>query len=382
VLSARDFTASTAEYNAWVRVLTRTHQRRVVVRVLDLEDKVLSYIDKVIDGQVTIDVSNRECTRVANVTLLDPTRSIGWEPDHPSSLPIHQRRMIQIIDFRRVPGHDWIGVPVFTGPVVDMDRDGAQVSIVAEGKERLALGSFGRTKTWPKGRKVTEVIREMLELAGEAPNRIHLPAYKGTIGAHGVTVTRTDRPWVAARRLAEARDFKLFYDGRGHVVMRKAPGKSLWNFNRDWLLGALRLDRHKLVFHNGFIILGPKPPKNKTRISSGLIGLPKTNDFSAYALRRRGMWRWLIHEEARQHVKTVKEAKAIANRLRDVRIRFAADVSFDALPLPIIEEWDLVKVVDPLAGVAVVQVKQATLPLVAGAMTIGSIKRIAQVRRH
>lgn len=378
----RDFTDSDAEYTAWKRTLTSTHERQVVVRVLDLEHKRLAWIDNVLDGQVTIDVTNRQCTRVANLTLLDPTRSIGWEPDHPSSVPLHLRRMVQITYRIRVPGYGWVDCPVFTGPVVEIDRDGAQVTVLAESKERLALGSFGRTHHWKKGRKVTEVIRDILILAGEKPGLIHLPAYRGTVGHHGVTVTRTDRPWVVARRLAEARGFVLFYDGRGHVQMRREPKRQLFTFDRNWLLGPLRTDRPKLTFHNGWVILGPKPPKNKKRVTSGLVGLPKSNPFSAFSLRRNGAWRWIIHQEERQHVKTVKEARQIADRLRDKHIRFAADVSFDALPLPNVEEWDWLRVKDPLAGVAVVQVKQATLPLFAGGMTIGSKKRISEMKRR
>lgn len=378
----RDFTDSDAEYAAWRLTLTApVQERRITVRVLDLEHRKLSWIDNVIDGQVTIDVTNRECTRTANLTLLDPTSSIGWEPDHPSAIPLHLHRMVTIIDWRRVPGFDWIGCPIFTGPVVEIDRNGAEVTIVCEGKERLALGSFGRTHQWKKGRKVTDVIREMLELAGETSTRIHLPASRATLGKD-VVVTRTNKPWVEARKLAESRDYKLFYDGRGHVRMRKAPSKFLFTFDKDWLLGPLRLDRPKLVFSNGWIINGPKPAAKKPRVSSGLIGLPKPNDFSAYSLRRNGQWHWLIHEEERQHVKTNAEAKAIANRLRDQRIRFAADVSFDVLPLPNIEEWDMVRVVDPLAGVAVVQAKQVTYPLVSGGMSVGSIKRISQMKRR
>lgn len=382
MLSARDFTDSDAEYAAYKRTLTSpVQQRRITVQVLDLEHRVLASFDKVIDGQVTIDVANRECTRVATLTLLDPTRSIGLEPDHPGSLPVHLKRMVRITDWRRVPGFDWIGVHVFTGVVVEVDRDGAQVSIVCQGKERLALGSFGRTHTWKKGRRVTEVIREMLELAGERSSMIHLPAYKGTLGKD-LTVTRTDRPWVQARRLAEARDFRLIYDGRGHVKMRREPSKPLWTFDRLWLLAPLRIDRRKLSFFNGWIVLGPKPPKNKPRVTSGLVALPKTNAFSAYALRRNGRWRWLIHQEERQHVKTNAQARAIANRLRDRAIRFAADVSFDVLPVPILEEWDKVLAVDPLAGRALVEVRQATIPLVAGGLTVGSIKRISRMKRR
>lgn len=374
----RDFADSDEEYLAWRAALVRTHQRRIRVKVLKLDHSKVAWIEDVLDGQVTIDVENRECTRVCNLRLADPTLSLGMEPDSPTSLPTHLRRMVQVFYDVQVPGYGWVECPVFCGPVVEMDREGAEVSLVAEGKERLALGSFGRTHSWAKKRKKTAVIREILELAGEASARIHLPAKNNTL-SKPFNVSRTDKPWVQARKLARSMHMELFYDGRGHVRMRKTPTVVVRPFiDDDWLLSPVRQDRPKLEFFNGWIVLGENPPGDKPRISSGLIGLPEDHPFSADSLARNGKPFWRIREESRPQVKTKARAAQIARRLKDDHIEANAQVSFDMLPLPNIEEWDLLRAVDPLTGPAKVRLKQATIPLVGGAQTIGAVRRVSR----
>lgn len=377
-----DFTDSAAEYAAWRSTVTRTHQRKVSVRVLDIEHGRRAWIERVLDGQVTIDVTNRETTRVANLVFFDPSRALGWEPDSPSSLPLHLRRMVQIIDERMVPGYGWVGCPLFTGPVVEVDREGAEVTVVAEGKERLALGSFGVNRTWEKRRKISEVVTDILILAGEKPSRIHIPAGMTATLPKELNVTRADSPWVHARRLIRSTGREIFYDGRGHVRVRFAPKHPLRPvLDADWLTAPLQLDRPKLDVHNGWIVLGAKPGGKKPRVTSGLVALPKNHDFSAYSQRRNGKWQWRIDEEELPEVKTNAKAREIAERKRDRRIRYAADIAFDILPLPNVEEWDLLKVQDPIAGVAVTHLRQATIPLLEGPMTIGAVKRVSRGKR-
>lgn len=375
----RDFADSDDEYLAWRAALTHTHEVRIRVRVLNLDHTTKAWIDseKVLDGQVTIDVQNRECTRVANLRLLDPTQSIGFEPDGPSSLPVHMRRMVQVLYDVRVPGYGWVSCPVFTGPVVEMDRDGAEVTLVAEGKERLALGSFGRGHTWAKKRKKVEVIRDILELAGESPSRIHLPPLKNTL-SKPFNVNRNEKPWTQARKLARSLGRELFYDARGHVRMRKLSKTPVRPFvDADWLMSPVREDRPKIEFLNGWIVTGANPPGDKPRVSSPLIGLPENHPFSAQLLARNGKDFWKIREESRPQAKTKARCTQIAKRLRDEHIEANAQISFDMLPLPNIEEWDLLRAVDPLTGGRKVRVKQATIPLVGGNQTIGAIKRVS-----
>lgn len=359
--------------------VTHTHQRRIRVRVMNLVHGRSAWFDDILDGQVSIDVTNREVSRIANLTLLDPARSIGWEPDSPSAVPLHLKRMVQIFYDVLVPGYGWVSCPVFTGPVVEVDRTGAEVSIVAEGKERLALHSFGSTHTWKKRRKVVDVIREILELAGESTSRIHLPNLNATL-PKDFTVTVDDKPWVQARKLARSVDRVLFYDGRGHARMRKQPTRHSITFDSDWLLAPMQIDRPKLEFKNRWIILGPKPKGDKPRVRAD-VWLPRSNPFSAVALARNGKPRWLIHKEERPNVKTNAKAREIAMRLRDRRIRYAADITFDVLPLPCVEEWDLVRVKDPLTGAAVTPLRQATIPLLREGMTVGAVVQKSRVKR-
>lgn len=376
----RDFADSDEEYLAWRDTLTHTHQRRIRVKVMNLGHTTKAWIDDVLDGQVTIDVTNRECTRVCNLRLLDPSQSIGMEPDDASSAPVHLRRMVQVLYEVQVPGYGWVSCPVFTGPVVEMDRDGAEVSLVAEGKERLALGSFGHGHTWAKKRKKVEVIREILELAGEAPARIHLPPLKNTL-SKPFNVGRAEKPWVQARKLARSLGedgLELFYDGRGHVRARRISASPVRPFvDDDWLMTPVRQDRPKIEFFNGWIVNGANPPGDKPRVSSLLVGLPDRHPFSAQSLARNGKPYWKIREESRPQVKTKARATQIARKLRDEHIEANAQISFDMLPLPNVEEWDLLRAVDPLTGPAKVRVKQATIPLVGGAQTIGAIKRVS-----
>jgi hypothetical protein len=375
----RDADGTEVPADVYYDALTHTHQRRVRVRVMDLDHGRIAWLPDLLDGQMTIDTSNREVSRVANVTLFDPAQSIGWEPNTPAALPGHLRQMIQILDERAIPGYGWVSCPVFTGPISEFDRSGSEVRLAAEGKDRLALSSFGRSHVWKKGRKVTTVIREILELGGEKPTRIHLPELANTL-ARDFNVSRTDRPLVEARKLARSlNDRIIFYDGRGHAVMRVKSTTAVGpRLDEDWLMGPVRIDRRKLEFRNGWIINGPRPGGNKPRPTSGLVGLPKNNDFSAYSLRRNGKWRWLIHEEEQANVKTNAKAHEIAARMRDERIKFAADVGVDILPLPNIEEFDYLRAVDPLTGAVLVRVLQATIPLVGGAQTIGAVNRITR----
>lgn len=375
----RDFCESEAEYDAFIATLTTTHERKIGVRVMNLNHKTIAWLegDAIVDGQVTIDATNRECSRVATLRLADPSQSIGMEPDSASTLPVHLRRMVQVVYHVRVPGFRWVGCPIFTGQVKDFDRTGADVSIAANSKEGLALGNFGHGHSWKKGRKKIEVIREILELGGETTSRMHLPPLKATL-KKPFNVRRGDRPWVKARKLARDMGWELFYDGRGHVRMRKLRGTPVKPFiGSKWLYTPVTEDRPVIEFINGWVVLGDNPKGPKPRIVSDLIGLPENHDFSAQSLARSGEPFWKILEVERPHVKSKKRANAIARRLRDDHIEANAAVSFECLPLPNIQEGDLLRVIDPLTGGRKVRVKQATIPLVGGAMTIGAVRKVS-----
>jgi hypothetical protein len=380
----RDFTDD-VPYPAWRAGIQRTHRREIHARVLDLNHKRLAWIQPhhIDDGQVTIDVT-RETTRVLNLTLLDPSRSFGWEPDSPSSLPKHLRRMVQVFDVRFIDGYDPVSCPLGVFPVTEMDREGAEVSIVGVSKEHLAMGSFGRAHSWKKGRKIVEVIGEILVLAGETPGRIHLPNLPGTL-QKDFNVSRTDQPLAKARNLARQLDCVLFPNGRGHIIVRRKPLHPSMAIDKYMLTSGVRIDRPPLEFFNRWVALGKKPSGNKPRPSAD-VWLPAQNDFSGVALGRdvgsTRVPRWYIQELDRPQVETKAKLQQIVERARDEKIRGQAEISLDCLPFPNVEEWDLLKAVDPFAGTALVQVRQATIPLVGESQTIGAVDRKSRGKRH
>lgn len=381
----RDFTSRfddpDAAYRAYLTTLTRNHERRVRARVLNLGHSTLSWLDEdhIVDGQVTIDTDNRNCTRVLSMRLYDPSKSLGMEPTNPSSLPTHLRRMVQVLQEIAVPDYGWMGPPVFTGPVLPIDREGAEIILVGAGKEKLALGNLGHGESWPKKTPKVRIIRALLILAGEDPSRIHLPPLKNTIHKP-FNVSRRDRPLLKARQLARSMGWQLWPDGRGHWKMRKTRGSTPVRpfLDSDWLMGPVTEDRPELVFFNGWEVLGDNPRGPKPRIQSDLIGLPENHPFSAQSLQRQGKDFWQIKTIERSGVKTKKRANEIARKARDDRVEANAAVSVECLVLPNIEEWDLLKAVDPNMGGRNVRVKQATIPLVSGNMTIGAVKKVSR----
>ncbi|GAB2970329.1 hypothetical protein [Nocardioides montaniterrae] len=384
--------ASHDERVAWQLGMTTTHARMVTVRVMTLDHRQVTreLHAEIIDGQVIIDTS-RDAISACSLTLLDPTQSIGWEPNSARDFP-HLQRMVQVIDARLVAGvggqpWSWVECPVFTGPVVDIDRDGATVTISADSKDRLALCNFPRAKTWRAKLRVVDVITDMLvNFAGENPNRIHLPQGLKATTPERISVTREDLVWVQVRRLAESVGFKIFYDGRGHCVMRRASSSAAMTIDRTSLASAVRMDREAPEIKNRWIVLGPKPKAHKKQVTAD-IALPKRHPWSAQSLGRSNgssfVPRWLIDIQKPGQVKNHLIALKIAIKQRNEQLRTSQQVTVDHLPFPQIEPYDLVKVIDPRLGVFLIRANQYTLPLGdGGPATLGAVRKASQQPRH
>ena len=86
---------------------------------------------------------------------------------------------------------------------------------------------------------------------------------------------------------------------------------------------------------------------------------------------------WLIEQIENSKITTNKEAGEVARDKRDDSLRTLVSYSFDSLPIPHLEENDLVRVVTD-EGTFMVRMKQWTLPFgLEGAptMSVGSLQR-------
>lgn len=360
-----------ADYRLWLDAQTATHQQRVRVRVRDLDHRLVGDLSHLfVDGDVNFDVS-RDVTRKLSLTLTDPSRSIGWEPDTVTGAPRYGNRMIQVDVLTRVSElGDWVECPVFTGPVVDFDRQGAEVNISCDGKERLALGSFPTPITFRRKTKVTWCIFKMLTLTGET--RLgQLPNLNATL-PEDITCTRTDSPWVQAQELARSIDRVLFYDARGHLRLVRRPPNPVVTVRSEWLTEPVSLDRQDVSeTPNRWLVLGPKPKGGKRRISVN-IQMPKSSPLS---LERDGKRIWRTERIERNGIKTHRKARDIGQHHRDEALRNRTDFTVSCLNLPHLSEWDLVRVRDPYVGAFWLRLDKATIPLDGSPMTLGDTRR-------
>lgn len=371
---------SAADLRAYNRALyAPVIERRIEVRVMNLEGHVLrSLTPKVLDGQVIIDVTQTP-TRILNLTFLDPSRSLAFEPDSPAEAPLHRSRMVQIIDSRRVPELDeWIDCAVFTGPMWNFERNGAEVTITAHGKERQALGNKWITKGFAKKSKKTTMIRTLLQLTGEA--WLSIPDLRYTL-PNRISVHRMDVPWNKVKRVARSMNRHLFYDGRGWARLRPYPTRPVFTFHKTLLAEPeVRRDVEGLV--NLVWVVGGKPKGQKRRVQA-TARLPHRHPLSPESLGRNGSPLYLVEKVVNPHIKTIAEAKRRAIRIRDDRARITTEFSFDSLPVPHLDEQDMVAVQSD-DGRLLVRMRQWTIPLGPDPqpMTVGTLRRTTRARRR
>ncbi len=334
-----------ADFRAYLRALENTHERRIILRILDRSGKHLREISPmVLDGQVTVDTSQKPA-RSCTMTILDPTRSIGFEADGLADLPLHQQRMIRVGYCIRVPALDqWVNCWIFTGPLDDLKRTGALVELVAYGKESMGLGTAWTPRQFAKGKKKTDIIRSLLWASGET--MLSVPDLATKLPAR-FTVKKLDTWWDKARQVASSMDRQLYYDGYGRAVMRHRPGKPVYTFD-----GALLTDpaigRPGGDFENIWTVIGRKPKGAKHRVAFTLT-LPKGHDLSPWSLARGGKPFYRGRVEENDQIRSKAEAKAKAVRLRNDGARLQTEFGFDAMPIPCLEEGDLVRSV-PVKG--------------------------------
>lgn len=371
---------SAADLRAYNRALyAPVIERRIEVRVMNLEGHVLrSLTPKVLDGQVIIDVTQTP-TRILNLTFLDPSRSLAFEPDSPAEAPLHRSRMVQVIDSRRVAELDrWVDCEVFTGPMWNFERNGAVVTITAHGKERQALGQKWVTKGFAKKSKKTTMIRTLLSLTGEA--WLSIPDLRYTF-PNRISVHRMDVPWEKVKRVARSMNRHLFYDGRGWARLRPYPTKPCFTFYKTLLAEPeVRRDVEGLI--NQVWVVGGKPKGQKKRVQA-MARLPHRHPLSPESLGRNGKPLYLVEKVVNPHIKTIAEAKRRAIRIRDDRARITTEFSFESLPVPHLEEQDMVAL-KAEEGRLLVRMRQWTIPLGPDAqpMTVGTLRRTTRARRR
>lgn len=369
---------SVAGLRALEQQMRSTSQIRVHLTLLNLAgDEVADLSTRLLDGQVNIDTSG-ETVRQLSATLNDPNHELHLDSDAPGDGALYADRMLRATYGFYVPNLGrWVDVPVFTGPVATMSRDGGSIQVGCLGKEHLAQGQAWRPMALKKGMNVADAIRVLLrERAGETnfafgTTRKRLPK--------AVSVGRLDSPWVVARRLAEGIGRQLFYDGAGVCRLRTPPSASLFTFDGDVVLTDPQVTYDLASVRNTVWVKGHKP-KGKDRVTATAVA-PRTHPLSPYRLGRNGEPRHLVEVVERDSVRSAKDANGLAHDVLHGLLMEGVEATFDALPIVHLDPLDVVRLSTEVGSITF-KLRQASLPLVhSGVMSVGALKRVTPKRR-
>jgi hypothetical protein len=363
-----------------ITLMTQPHYLHIRVRLLDLDHKYLNDLTgRFAGGTVAFDAS-ADITRGLDLTLFDPQQKVQLDPFSPSRTGVFITQMVQIIYVIRAPlsgqQFEW---PVFTGPIDKVEHDGIYLNLKCLGKERLSLDNLWRGKTYKKGRKKTDVIKDILrDLAGET--KLNIPDKNDRL-PEDLKLNRKDSPWKAAKRLADGMGYQLYYDGRGYAVMRKWPNKSVMTFREHQLVERPHVSNDLSKTVNAVRVIGKKPKRRK-RSPKATVKAPPGHELSPKSLGRgnpkvpRYLWVEIQDDQARTKI----ECKRRARKVLDRGLRAGKEVKFDGAPMPMLEEEDVCKLDTNWTGAEFPMIKW-DLPLVAGDdASYGYLKR--RVPKH
>ena len=386
-----------AEQAVYVRTVCRTHERRITLLIQTLAGKqYASFTEHYLGGSREADAS-RTPAEILNVRVYDPDGLLDWQAGE------HYGYRARVIDARFVPGigdGEWVETVCFTGPLWDVERSGPEASLVAHSMERAAMGTVRSTIQQPRKTRVTKVIRLLLAAAGAKEEDLLIPGLKATLpenltvrkvvkgkkgkkenkakGPRVFRATASDSYYPPARRLAAALNRQLLATRHGKFQLRRWPTakNATVRLDESNILDPVKFKRAgRDDLKNRFTVVG-RDPKGKKKPPRASRAIPSWHPLSPEKMGWNGKPKNLEQVEQLNHVRTGKQAAAVARRKADAAMRSSVGVEVSALPVcPWILPGDMVTVRDPASGVTkTIRARQFTYPLTAWSadpLTIG-----------
>lgn len=375
---------TTGDRAALMATLRSSHRMRVTVTILDRNEKPLKQLDvpasRIVDGAVEVDAL-ADITRSLRLEFLDEKRALTFDAASPSRSGIFADNLLAVDYGVQVPAVGWIDVPVFWGPITDFERSRSRVTVEAQGKEALGLDPHFVTQgyTLRKGRRVDDAIRDVMDRLGES--RYSLPEMPKRL-PRARAVQPEDEPWQVVkfgwesteRRLqGKGRDrrrkrvsvdynglaslagpFVVYYNGRGQLTARRRTTNPVLELaeGRDLVtLPTVTFDaltvRNHVVVTGAKVTVGKAPNRRKVQRRAHAT-LQADHPLSPWALRRgrpgAEIRRFMTEFVEADALKTTSDCRQRAARVLAERSRDGLDVSFECLPMPMLEELDNVRI--------------------------------------
>lgn len=367
-----------------IRTTLRSHHTvQIKVQLLDLDHNYIDDLSNMFTGgQVNYD-ADADITRSLDLTLFDPLHKAHLDKDSPHKGSVYLDNMIKImyVIIRASDLKAW-EVPVFCGPIDDVNRDDVYLSVKCLGKETLSVGNLWKGRNFKKGQEKTTVISTILkDLCGESKLNIpSLPKKKGNKLPNVMKLNSEDAPWKVCKKLASSMGYQLFYDGMGVAQMRKVPSGVCWTFNQDSIVTVPKIDYDLSQTINAVKLTGRKSGKKKKHVVKARRVAPGSHPLSPRSLGRkkpngdkvpRFLWKSINDTSIRNN----KEAKARCEKELAKGLRGGVSVTFDGLHMPLLEESDVCRI-NWEGHPTEFHLRQWTLPLTVDSMAAyGYLKR-------
>lgn len=354
--------------------------------VLDLNHRYISDVSALlIDGQVNYSLWEK-ITHAATLTLLDPDSQVGFDTQSPSDNALFADRMIRIVYSvwsELLPR--WVDVPIFCGPVTNVSRDDAVLSVECQGKESLYMepSMAWTAKTYPKGTRLTSTVWDVLKNKG-GETKFDLPEWTTTL-PRNYSLSPEHAIWdfvlwVVGSKLHR----QVFYDGRGVLRMRTTSTVAAFTFTEAHLTSIPKLTYDMSMIRNTVRVKGATP-EGKPQIVANRW-LPATDPASSTALSRNGVRRNLVEVVDDSTLVTQAAANAKAQETLDWLRIGNVGFDFESFVIPHLEPGDTFQLTTQNTSIRL-RAGQFSIPLRAGqAQSNGSHRRLssnrARIRRR
>ena len=356
---------------------------KITVQILDLNHTYLGDVSsRLIGGQVNKSFWDI-VTSGATLELLDPDNQVGFDTTNPSEGALYADRMVRIVySVFSTFLPRWVDVPIFCGPVIKADRNGAILSVECQGKESLYVAPqmTWASKTYKKGEKLVSALRDLLgNIGGET--KFDLPEWARTLKKDYSLTTETPT-WDMVRKLVGSRLVQqAFYDGRGYFRLRECPTIPIFTFSEDVMTSVPKLAFESAEIRNTVRVKGATTSTGQI-IANAELSASDANSSTSLGRKVGSVVkkRRLVEVVEDTDLNTKTEAQKEANDTLDSLDLQNITFDFDSFVIPHLEPGDVFTIGTRSFG-RNLRAKEFSIPLKAGAQSNGTYRRLVPTQR-
>ena len=349
-----DLGLSRTELTFYENALVSTRQVKINCELWDRSRNLAGVVRTIQDGQVDIDVT-ASVGRSATLSIADPNNVRRLD-----SKGLFLDRILRLEHQTYVPElHRYVSCPFFTGPVMKADTYNGVIALEAQGMEIWAMGRIVNPRAWPKGAKVTDVMRTIMhDEVGELPRYISIPDRKDTLPRRFDTIGSATW-WDAMVYLAASINCDLFYDGNSTCCVRPQPQPVGYEITVVAILkipqvslqlggtGGLAQSDSPWPLYNAMQVVGAHRPKKPGQPHPGFVTYtavaPAGNRFAPLSIGHPGTGLLFRAQYTNPHIAKVSTAKSIAETKLKRLLQVVDQVTFTSVVLPHLDPWSNIR---------------------------------------